>query len=52
VVPVEHGATLYSLAAEPCDLVIIPGADHRFTDDGRRKEAVACSVDWFRRFLG
>jgi alpha/beta superfamily hydrolase len=52
VVPVEHGATLYSLAAEPCDLVIIPGADHRFTDGGRLKEAMASSVDWFRRFLG
>ena len=52
VVPVEHGATLYSVAAEPCDLVIIPGADHRFTDGGRLKEAMACSVGWLRRFLG
>lgn len=52
VVPVEHGATLYSRAAEPCDLVIIPGADHRLTDAAHLKQALACSRDWFLKFLG
>ncbi len=52
VVPVEHGAVLHSRAAEPCDLLIIPGADHRLTDMAHRTEAVARSLEWFRRFLG
>lgn len=52
VVPVEHGATLFALAADPCDLIVIPGADHRLADPGHRKEAVARSLEWFQRFLG
>jgi alpha-beta hydrolase superfamily lysophospholipase len=51
VVPVEHGALLHARAAEPCDLVIIAGADHRLTDAGHRTEAVARSLEWFRRFF-
>ena len=51
VVPVEHGATLHARAADPCDLVIVPGADHRFTDPDHCAEAVRCSVQWFRRHL-
>lgn len=51
VVPVEHGASLYARAAEPCDMVVIPGADHRLTEPGHRKEAVARSLEWFLRFL-
>ncbi|MGH7276717.1 MAG: alpha/beta hydrolase [Candidatus Rokuibacteriota bacterium] len=51
VVPVEHGAVLHARAAEPCDLVIIPGADHRLTDTSHRREAVARSLAWFLRFL-
>jgi alpha-beta hydrolase superfamily lysophospholipase len=52
VVPPEHGAVLHARAAEPCDLVVIPGADHRLTDADHRAEAVARSLAWFRRFLG
>jgi alpha-beta hydrolase superfamily lysophospholipase len=51
VVPVEHGAVLYSRAAEPCDLVVIPGADHRLTDPGHRLEAVARSIAWLGRYI-
>jgi alpha/beta superfamily hydrolase len=51
VVSVEHGAALYARAAEPCDLVIIPAADHRLTDPAHRKEAASRSRDWFLRFL-
>jgi alpha-beta hydrolase superfamily lysophospholipase len=51
VVPVEHGAVLHSRAAEPCDLVVIPGADHRLTDPAHRREAVARSIAWLRRYL-
>jgi alpha-beta hydrolase superfamily lysophospholipase len=52
VVPVEHGASLFARAAEPCDLVIIPGADHRLSAPAHRKEALARSLEWFQRFLG
>jgi pimeloyl-ACP methyl ester carboxylesterase len=51
VVPVEHGAVLHARAAEPCDLIIIPGADHRLTDPGHRRVAVDASLAWIRRFL-
>ena len=51
VVPVEHGATLHARAKDPCDLVIIPGADHRLSDSGHRQAAVAASLEWFGRFL-
>jgi fermentation-respiration switch protein FrsA (DUF1100 family) len=51
VVPVEHGTALFARAAEPCDMLIIIGADHRLTADGHRKEAVARSVEWFQRFF-
>jgi len=51
VVPLEHGTVLHARAAEPCDLVIIPGADHRLTDTAHRRRAVALSIEWFRRFL-
>ena len=51
VVPVEHGTVLHAQAAEPCDLAIIPGGDHRLTDAGHRREAVARSVQWFQRFF-
>jgi pimeloyl-ACP methyl ester carboxylesterase len=51
VVPVEHGVVLHSRAAEPCDLIVIPGADHRLTDPGHRRQAVDASLAWFRRFL-
>jgi uncharacterized protein len=50
VVPVEHGATLHARASDPCDVVIISGADHRLTDLGHRQHAVAASLEWFRRF--
>ena len=51
VVPVEHGATLHARAADPCELVIIPGADHRLTDINHRRAAVAASLEWFERFF-
>ena len=51
VVPLEHGSTLHARAAEPCDFVIIPGADHRLTDMAHRRDAVARSLDWLRRFM-
>jgi fermentation-respiration switch protein FrsA (DUF1100 family) len=51
VVGLEHGASLHELAAETCELLLIPGGDHRLTDPVHRKEAVGASRDWLRRFL-
>ncbi len=51
VVPLEHGSMLHARAAEPCDFVIIPGADHRLTDMAHRRDAVARSLDWLLRFV-
>jgi len=51
VVPVEHGAILHARAAEPCDLILIAGADHRLTDPDHRREAVTRSLEWLQRWL-
>jgi hypothetical protein len=51
VVPVDHATVLHSRAAEPCDIVIIAGGDHRLTDPEHRRQAVDASLEWFRRFL-
>ncbi|MBI2159698.1 MAG: alpha/beta fold hydrolase [Candidatus Rokubacteria bacterium] len=51
VVDLEHGSMLHARAAEPCDFVIIPGADHRLTDMAHRRAAVARSLDWLLRFV-
>ena len=52
VVALDHGARLHEQAAEPCDLLVVAGGDHRLTDAAHRMQAVEASRDWFRRFLG
>lgn len=51
VVPLDHGVTLHSRAAEPCDLAVIAGGDHRLTDRAHRWRALQLSLEWFLRFL-
>ena len=51
VVAIDHATVLHARAAEPCDIVIIPGGDHRLTDPGHRRQAIEASRDWFARFL-
>jgi uncharacterized protein len=51
VVPPAHGRTLVTRAADPRDLLVIAGADHRLTDPAHRSHAVAASLDWFRKHL-
>lgn len=51
VVTLEHGMQLLDQATEPCDLLVLDGADHRLTDPAHRARAVAVSCDWLRRFL-
>jgi dipeptidyl aminopeptidase/acylaminoacyl peptidase len=52
VVDLAHGVQLHDQAAEPCELLVIAGGDHRLTDPAHRAQAVAASCDWLRRFLG
>jgi pimeloyl-ACP methyl ester carboxylesterase len=52
VVPVDHGVLLHERAADPCDIVIISGGDHRLTEPQHRRQAVDVSLAWFQRFLG
>ncbi len=51
VVPPEHGHILFSRAADPREIRILNGADHRLSDMSHRMEAVALSLEWFRRGL-
>ena len=51
VVSLEHGIQLHDQAGEPCELLIIPGADHRLTEPSHRAQAVAASRDWLKEFL-
>jgi pimeloyl-ACP methyl ester carboxylesterase len=51
VVGLEHGVALHEQAAAPCELLVIPGGDHRLGDPVHRKQAVAASRDWLLRWL-
>ena len=51
VVSLEHAIALHEQAADPCDLLIIEGADHRLTTPTHRAQAIAATLNWFLRFL-
>ena len=51
VVELAHGLALHERAAEPCDLLLVPGGDHRLTEPGHRARAVEASCQWLGRFL-
>lgn len=46
-----HGQLLFDRAAEPRELVMLSGADHRLSDLVHRVEALTRSLAWFQRFL-
>jgi alpha-beta hydrolase superfamily lysophospholipase len=50
VVPPVHAWRLHARAAEPRAIAVLPGADHRLSEPAHRKQAVALSIDWLRRF--
>ena len=52
VVPPMHGRVLYDQAADPREICILNGADHRLSDMAHRMEALRLSLDWIRRCLG
>jgi uncharacterized protein len=51
VVSLDHAATLHEVAAEPCELIVVAGGDHRLTDPEHRAKAIAASRAWFLRWL-
>ena len=51
VVGLEHGVALHEQAAQPCELLLIPGGDHRLTNPAHRHQAVQASKDWLTRWL-
>ena len=52
VVSLDHASALHEAAAEPCELLVIAGGDHRLTDPDHRAEAIAASRAWLLRWLG
>jgi dipeptidyl aminopeptidase/acylaminoacyl peptidase len=50
-VPVEQAYNIYQRLREPKTLDIIPGADHRFSDNHRRQQAIERTVTFFRKYL-
>jgi uncharacterized protein len=52
VVPVGQAHTAHQLAAEPKDMLILPGADHRLSRPEDQNQAMARSLAWLERFAG
>ena len=51
VVPPSHGQVLFARAADPKELDVLKGADHRLSDMAHRMEAVSLSLHWLSRYL-
>lgn len=51
VVSPSHGQILFDRAADPRELHILKGADHRLSDPAHRMEAVVLSLSWLSRYL-
>lgn len=52
LVPVDQAWEIFRGLGAPKEIHIIEGADHRLTDEARRRRAVDLSVAWFRKYLG
>ena len=51
LVPPSHAEALYKNANKPKNIVIIDGADHRFSDLAHRRRAIEVTLNWFENFL-
>lgn len=51
LVPVEHAHKIYQRLREPKTIDIVPGADHRFSDNHHRRQAIERTVAFFRQYL-
>jgi alpha-beta hydrolase superfamily lysophospholipase len=50
-VPVENAHTLFSIAGEPKELMLLEGADHRVSDRNNQKKFIEASVAWLTKWL-
>ena len=50
-VPPEHGSSLYEVLDEPKALHMLKGADHRFSAQESREEAIRLTMEWFKKYL-
>ncbi len=51
LVPAEHAHKIYQRLREPKTLDIIPGADHRFSEEPHRRQAIELTTTFFRKYL-
>jgi alpha-beta hydrolase superfamily lysophospholipase len=51
VVSLEHGVALHEAALDPCDLLILPGANHRLTNPNDLTQALEATRAWLLHFL-
>lgn len=47
----SHAKAIFDAVKDPKSLHIFPHTDHRFTPVESRRQAIACSLEWVRRFL-
>ncbi len=50
VVPVDQARRGHELAAEPKELLVLPGADHRISDPAAQAKAISATLTWVSRF--
>jgi len=51
LVPAEHAHKIYQRLKEPKTLDIVPGADHRFSNQHHRRQAIERTASFFRKYL-
>ena len=51
IVPLLHANALFKNADRPKNILIVEGADHRFTNPIHREKAVEVTLDWFKNYL-
>jgi alpha-beta hydrolase superfamily lysophospholipase len=51
LVPIDQAWEIFHSLAEPKEIHILEGADHRLTDPRHRQRAMELTVDWFKKYL-
>ena len=47
----KHGSSLFEALDEPKALHMLTGADHRFSSQESREEAIRLTMEWFKKYL-
>lgn len=51
IVPWSHAELIHQSVHEPRELIFLPGADHSISQLQQRRQAIARSLAWFKRYL-